>query len=280
MILSYSQMKEFVDCPRCWWYSHHEGIKPITYSKALQLGSLVHNACEQYGMDWLEIGKPCTIEQAVDVAWSNISTDIETCMLNPEQLHEIDETKCKARIMLSKYIATLPVTTYTKKEIPMITRIGQGVFYQAIADMIYVEGDDIVIREIKTKSNPNQAYFESLQISEQTDNMLNLFNFDRVEYAVIKSPQIKLKQKETIEEYHARLEEDITCTIVKIDKKEIDPSNKKKIMNVACRIASVNDVNDCYKNSQRCVTITSTCPYLPMCSQREGYELLYEKEKR
>ena len=75
--LSWSQLNSYRGCPRRWFFSHVEGLKPDFVSSALVLGSAVHNAVQHHYEQRLE-GLPTTVDQLIEVfrgSWAEEAAD-------------------------------------------------------------------------------------------------------------------------------------------------------------------------------------------------------------
>ena len=273
MILSYSQLKTYQECPRAWWYKYRKKIKPIAYSKALTEGSVVHEAIELIGKN-----NTMSIDMAVEMAVSDVMKGIDNSLLNDDVRKDIDILKSTANVMVSKYLDTEKDlgATYIKREVPLITRVDDTHYYQCIADVVYISREGrLVYREIKTKSRITPAYLESLSISAQTCYAKELFNFDLIEYVVIKKSELRQKKEESVEGFVDRVRDDVHCIIHKIE----SPAQHdiSQITRTAQQMDQAQSENDCHMQSHSCVSMTSTCPYLPICANRQDAQLLYER---
>ena len=158
----------------------------------------------------------------------------------------------------------------------MIARVCDDVFYQCIADVVYVSSDNkLTYREIKTKSRITPAYLESLSISMQTCLAKQLFGFDAIEYVVIKKPEIRQRKDEDVEMFAVRLMEDVNCVVHRIETQA--QHNPDLIRCIAEWMKIPTERDELPMHSHSCSTLTSTCPYLPLCACRQDAMLLYEK---
>lgn len=75
--LSWSQLNSYRGCPRRWWFSHVEGLKPDFVSSALILGSALHTAVQHHYEHRLQ-GRALSLDQLTQIfrgSWNEESGD-------------------------------------------------------------------------------------------------------------------------------------------------------------------------------------------------------------
>lgn len=263
---SNSRINCFKMCPKQFEYRYIKNLYPIGESDALFLGKLLHKGVELKDQaKFLEF-----IEN------ENIVSSEKT-----ETLITLALAMTEAYFKVFGYNEIVHNELYFK--LPLENHILQGYI-----DGIIEEDDGLWLLEIKTASQVNKDYLDKLKFNDQINkylyaahkNVLENFNIDKpilgVKYRIIKKPQIRQKQSESIMQFRQRLveklqEEDyITEIILKRTVDELEESIQDTIQD----INMIEQTTRFTKTLSACSTY-GRCAYMELCCKEENAEALY-----
>lgn len=109
--LSWSQLNSYRGCPRRWFFSHVEGLKPDFVGSALLLGSAFHSAVQHHYEQQL-IGRPTSSAELDDVfhrSWTDEAGDVNVRYAKGDDEQAAKDTGIRMLdAFLKSELATLP----------------------------------------------------------------------------------------------------------------------------------------------------------------------------
>jgi len=277
-----SRLKMYQACPMKEKFRYRDCIAPIGKKNALNIGTAVHRGIETWsieeGLNALKFGFPASTEEANE---QDITRGTVDAMLNGyfARFEPFEEHKPELEFSLALRFPTKRGMRSSNK----IRICGK------IDDLVVINGE-LWIVEYKTASQIDKSYFDRLYLDSQIT--LYMMAAKRlgykpvgVIYRVIRKPQIKQRQNETVDAYIDRLKQDYLArpdfyffetklyrTDSDIDQFEIDLWNEIKIANTSAAVGNF------FRHSHACSNY-GTCPYFPLCTGEAGAEMLFEHKE-
>ena len=269
-ILSYSGLNNYTRCRKKYYLSYVKGIIYLKPSPAMIAGSLLHlYLSELHQEDGMDID---LIESSN--AYHNIINK-----LNLQDGEELPDDILRARAAARAYLRIIRYDIEKgDTEVKDIKYFDNGFFaIKAVADCIC---DDNILEFKFTK---NFDYFCHFTTKIQASFYLNVFNKKSITFRLIKSLQLKRKDKETQDEYIDRIE---TCMVKapkraiqdkKFYRSEYDFDEVLKYLKVIASEIKNNIDNEefFYCNTNGCY-FPGICEYLPICKSGVISESLYK----
>lgn len=260
-LLYMSKVNDLFDCPRKYFYIHHEHLLPKEEPIYLTFGSLIHKAIYDMGEDNDLIKGASTI--------ANSSMDEESKNLAVFLL----------RIFRDKYLAEKPVKLI-EQEIPKLVPLENGEFFKywvVKPDRITEFEDGLWLCEYKTTSGYGASTAAYYHNSLQT---LTYFHNTKKFYENAKGTKLFIMTKK------GKTKADTDRVIVEpIMLSSEDMYRAQSFMSYAIAFAEhIESTHAFYKFQTRCHPFTGgECPYFPLCFTRgkESYlkevkEMLFE----
>ena len=247
-----SQINNFKDCRRRYWFEYRELLKPKKENEALVIGSSYHAKVEEI-----------------------LTTDSFT------ESH--DYTDAMARAFIKYILPQLPEIVDVEQEFRY--RLARGIYLKGKIDAVSVDG----LIEHKTTGNyiTDEYMYKVDFMNDQVSNYLIAKEETRpVTYTVITKPTIRLKKTETLDEYIERCEawydEDterkIRVFTVSRTKEELE-EQRKNLVAMAKEIKRCDREKFFYRNDRACSILG--CPFSGICSNYNGdAETLVDFEKK
>lgn len=229
MLVSHTQLATFRRCPREFAFRYNLGRMPLGTAAALSTGRKVHGAIGAHlrGEDWETEASPMSpggrVPRALDpiqrammigyvTRWKNEGYTIERT--DVPFVYPIGEVTCPEVIKLAR------LRTEHKRDCVLCGGLGTvPVEVQGEIDAVGFETarpDEKAIFEHKTTSEditPGSAYWRKvLQVDAQVSTYLRAgetMGYKKVIYDVLRKPALKQKQKETPDQFVARIIEDM-----------------------------------------------------------------------
>lgn len=274
-----SRLKTYQACPMKEKFRYRDCLVPIGKKEALNLGAAVHRGIETW---------------SIDAAIEALEFDFPA---NQEAYDAQEIMRGTVRAMLNGYFAIHQPFEEHDPEIGFeigarfptrsgMRRSNRIKLAGKIDDIAIINGEQWVV-EYKTASQIDKSYFDRLYVDSQiTFYMMAALRCDfkpvGVLYRVLKKPQIRRKQNETVEAYIERMMQDYLArpefyfyeskyyrTVADIAQFEKDVWHEIKQANQNARDGHV------FRHSYSCSNY-GTCPYLPLCTGEAGAEMMFE----
>lgn len=260
-LLYMSKINDLFDCPRKYFYIHHEHLLPKEEPIYLTFGSLIHKAIYDMGEDSDLIKGASTIANSgIDEENKNLAVFL-------------------LRIFREKYLAEKPVKLI-EQEIPKLVPLENGGFFKhwvVKPDRITEFEDGLWLCEYKTTSGYGASTAAYYHNSLQT---LTYFHNTKKFYENAKGTKLFIMTKK------GKTKADTDRVIVEpIMLSSEDMFRAQSFMSYAIAFAEhIESTHAFYKFQTRCHPFTGgECPYFPLCFTRgkESYlkevkEMLFE----
>lgn len=274
-----SRLKTYQACPMKEKLRYRDCLVPIGKKEALNIGTAVHRGIEMRSIDEglaaLKFGFP---ESTADAEAQDI-------------------TRGTVRAMLQGYFAVYEPFEEHDPEIGFeigarfptksgMRRSNRIKLCGKIDDIVTINGQQWIV-EYKTATQIDKSYFDRLYVDSQiTFYMMAAlrcdFNPVGVIYRVLKKPQIRRRQGETVDAFIERMEQDYLArpefyfheskyyrTMADIAQFEKDVWHEIRQANQNAKDGHI------FRHSHSCSNY-GTCPYLPLCTGEAGAEMMFE----
>lgn len=247
-----SQINDFKDCRRRYWFGYRELLKPKKENESLTIGSSYHAKVEEI-----------------------LTTGTFT--------ESNDYTDAMARAFIKYIKPQLNEIVAVEKEFRY--RLSRGIYLKGKIDAITVEG----LVEHKTTGNYiDEKYMYKVDfMNDQVSNYLIASGETRpITYTVITKPTIRIKKTETLEEYIKRCEEwydEDTERKIRVFKvyrtqEELD-RQRETLVAMAKEIRRADREKFFYRNDRACSILG--CQFASICNHYDGHpELLVDFTKK
>lgn len=285
--LSYTQLSSFMVCPRKYWWQYKAKIQPAKTPVAFLTGRAVHNGIERISLG-LPVGD--VVNEVFDAArLSEVKT--------PEDLQRWELERAKAHAMVEGYLHRYGSDyrswdrTLAEKEFQIpLTR--ESCYFGKI-DLMYEKDQTWTLRETKTAARPDANYFLRLPLDWQILGYVyaakDTFDIDvaRVEYDVIVKPAIRLKVKESADEFRERCVLEYTKhgdakNMFIRELVTVPPAQvwlwRQQAEHVATLMEEAARSKKYYQNPESCINKYGGCSFLDACVSRRANPLLYVKK--
>lgn len=267
MVYSHSRINCFKQCPQMYKYKYINHIFPITNKNSFYLGGLVHKG--------IELGSAYQLDRELD------NVDIP--------FTEKQETSNVLALgMVEAYFNKFGNDEQILHEIHFEIEV-EGKKIQGYIDGIIDTPEGYWLMELKTAAQINKEYIDKLSFNDQINtyyyvilnNLIEGFTLDKpllgIKYRIIKKPQIRQKQTETVDQYRERLIEKlkeegyITEYILSRTDEEVEEHMKDFISD----INTIENTKRFTKSLSSC-TAYGRCQYMDICCKTPNFEALYE----
>ena len=274
-----SRLKAYQSCPMLEKFRYRDCLVPKGKREALRFGSAIHKGLEMW---------------SVEAALEELKFDFPT---STEEANEQEIIRGKVRAMLNGYFKRFEPFEEHEPELQFdigtryptksgMRRSNRIKLCGKIDDLAMIDGKLWVV-EYKTAGQIDKSYFDRLYVDSQiTFYMLAAKRIDLnpvgVLYRILKKPQLRQKQNETIDAFIERLEADylerpdfyffetkLYRTTSDLEQFELDIWHEIKQANQAAKEGHF------FRHSHSCSNY-GTCAYLPLCTGENGAEALYE----
>lgn len=275
--LSYSSISTFLDCRHKYYYKYIKGYSPREYKSSYVVGNFF-----SLGLYYLYTKKQKPITETMKLFEIEKQKLREKLSLSPAEEQNLNEQDVIIRGMLraykTKYKNFIKKTTHIGNEVTLKYKSTTGVNFMGRIDNLLINKGKKYIHEIKTSKYLDENYVKNIKNSLQVALYFTLYNelhedkINGIVYDVIRKPSIRLKRKESKEEFLVRLSEyyaDPTRTDVFymeiIDKPMI---TSKKVYNLLDKV--LDDIKRCkkepdyYHNFNHCF-VWNRCEYYDVC---------------
>lgn len=237
-----SQINDFKDCRKRYWFGYRELLKPKKENEALAIGSSYHSKVEE-------------ILTTGSFTESN------------------DYTDSMAKAFIKHILPQLSEIVSVEKEFRY--RLSRGIYLKGKIDAITVDG----LVEHKTTGNYiDEKYMYKVDfMNDQVSNYLIASGETRpITYTVITKPTIKLKKNETLEEYLKRCEEwydvdtERKIRVFKVHRTQEELNEQRENL-----IAMVKEIKRAdkeklfYRNDRACSILG--CQFASICNHYNGH---------
>lgn len=274
-----SRLKTYQQCPMREKFRYRDCLVPLGKKEALNIGTAVHRGIETW---------------SVDEALEALKFDFPTSTADAEAQEIIRGT---VRAMLNGYYAKFEPFEDHDPEIGFeigaryptksgLRRSNKIKLCGKIDDIATIDGQQWIV-EYKTASKIDKSYFDRLYVDSQiTFYMMAALRCDfkpvGIIYRVLRKPQIKKRQGETVDAYIERLEQDYLARPefyffeTKLYRSQNDLMQFEIDTWREIKQANQNaDKGYFFRHSHSCSDY-GTCPYLPLCTGEAGAEAMYE----
>lgn len=266
MIYSHSRTNTFKLCPKQFEYRYIRNLYPLSSSKGLALGKLLHKG--------IELKSSNNLNEYVDDIDASYNEETENII-------------SLAMAMTDAYFDKFGINEKIKNELHFLLNL-DGYNFQGYIDGIIEEEHGYWLLEIKTASRVDKEYIDKLKYNDQVSryyyaieqDMVDDFKLDKpllgIKYRIIKKPLIRQKASESIVEFRNRLREKlnedgyIEELILTRNRDEIEDC----ILDTIEDIKAIEHATRYTKTLSACTTY-GRCPYMELCSNEENAELLY-----
>jgi len=272
--LTYSALTKFQSCPRSYKYRYIDCLVPKRVSKALQIGSKIHQ-CLATLYDTGKMGNITENEFSMD------ETLMMLAMLSgyvsrytPEQFKMIETEKVFKSPIIN------PATGHKSLSFDMSGRV----------DGIAKIGDNFYLVEHKTASIATQSYLERMwsdfQITLYSYHIQKHYKIKGVIYNVLVKARLKRKRNETDHTFYDRLRKkyDDPAMFLReeiyLDRNVFD-SMLRDVWDITQAILWAKRNNAFPKNLNHCYRWYRECEYGPLCRSHDSTAVLsdgYEKQ--
>ncbi len=247
-----SQINNFKDCRRRFWFEYRELLKPKKENEALAIGSSYH-------------------------------AKVEEILTTGSFTESNDYTDAMARAFIKYILPQLPEIVDVEQEFRY--RLARGIYLKGKIDAVSVDG----LIEHKTTGNyiTDEYMYKVDFMNDQVSNYLIAKEDNRpITYTVITKPTIRLKKTETLDEYIERCEawydEDterkVRVFTVYRTEEELE-QQRKNLIAMAKEIRRCDREGFFYRNDRACSILG--CPFSGICNHYSGdAETLVDFEKK
>lgn len=210
--ISVSSLQDFMTCRRLYYYKRIKKYDRIVYNLAFIVGRVVH------------VGLAAVLKKqknAIELMMAEFKKEKAAAMkvftLSPEQLEKLSMQEVITKGMLlgyqNKYRRMIQDMSWMGSEVEGAIEISEQVTFVIKMDNLVKIRLKKVLHELKTTKTLTPDYVQRIQTDIQTAIYFHFHNIiwpeepiQEVMYDVIQKPGIKLKQKESKEQFLVRLE--------------------------------------------------------------------------
>lgn len=281
-----------MNCDRLYFWRWVMNLVPRRINLNFWFGGYIHKGCEICAFT----KSRKAILKAMD-EWSR--EYVKDYIVNSVDVQEMALQRRMGRIMFSVYMRLFAdeIKTFEILDTELMFRFKlrkSGLWYIGRLDSYGKEGKIIILREYKTASRIDAAYFKRLKFDKQIHGYaLGLKHTigrtpAKCDYIVFRKPSIHQRQTESEEQFLVRLEEDLLVrddwyyiththrygkhalreTLNDIEWKAFDLKAKYDYLTTRQLLNPYNWA----RNGRACLTY-GTCPYFLLCSHTKTYEL-------
>lgn len=290
--LSNSEKSTFLTCRRKWYWQFEKKYEVLGTPTPFLVGGAMHKILAEF----YSTGENVDVDAIVGEVFKPVLSGEDGRFLSPEQLEDIEKQRVMTlgmgRAYLQMYHGDLEKWTVLKavvdgQEQPLIEtaarfRINQNWWMYFTADLVVqYEGKPWVV-EHKTTSVIDPGYVARLSLDDQVSTyMLGVERAYGIKpvgviYNVMMKPRIRQKQKETRDEYLARVlalyQESPTEYLYRapVLRSEQDMEVFTHELNLFTgELEHAKAVNFYPKNTMACTGFRGTCQYMPLCIEGE-----------
>ena len=286
--ISHNSMSIAKSCWRKYWWTYHEGLKPIKQSAALSLGSTIHAAFDMFykGFPTLEVTQ--YISDTFDKQISDAS---------PNDIEDLVISKYTALGMWMHY-PTKDLNDFqsVESEREFKVRVQNGVYIVGKIDGIVKKDDVKWVRELKTTGLHFPQFERKSRVSSQASAYVYAIKKDGedvqgVIYDYIKKPLLRKNMSEDMNEFGRRIMKDyrerpgMYYRRHYVYRSPEDISEFEWDMEALIKdIKSKKDKHDFYRNTDQCFNFNSECPFFKICHSSEPddltVKLYFDKSER
>ena len=286
--LSPSALSVFRDCPRKYSFRYVLGVEPVREDGKLA-----------FGRAW---------DSATGACWEGgIEAAVSWLVANSAGLDPVDAAKIAA--LLTHYHPPRERFEFVGNQVEQEIRPEglRGIRVLCIADTLLkdLETGQTVVRECKTTSREIEGfgpYWQRLQVDAQLGAYWHAFGASRIYYDVTQRPGIRCCGKDekeagpgatpqqVVDAYQKRLEGLVVESPEKffawrpVDKTDADAESAMSDIREDCqRLREAWKAQRWPRNSNHCINVYGTCPFLDVCSGRASTDdpsLFRSRERR
>lgn len=277
-----SRLKMYQACPMKEKFRYRDCLVPISKGMALHIGSAVHKGIEEW---------------SIDAALASMDFEFPTSSAEAEAQ---DIARGTVQAMLTGYFAQYEPFEKHDPEIAFdigarfpikngMRRSNKIKLWGKIDDIAEIDGQQWIV-EYKTASQIDKSYFDRLYVDSQiTFYMMAAkrcdFNPVGVLYRVLRKPQIRKRQGETVDAFIERMAQDYLARPefyffeTKLYRSQEDIEQFEKDVWHEIKQSNANaEAGHFFRHSHSCSNY-GTCPYLPLCTGEAGAEMMYEHKE-
>lgn len=289
------KLQDSMDCDRLYFWKWVLNI----IAKKLQLpfwfGSIMHKASELAPV----INSISELKDAMDKEAKQLAKGY---IIDPYQRDEMDIQLEIGKVLLETYLELF------KKELQNYKILGTEIMFRIYLKMSPItltgtldsygkENSKLKLKEIKTASQINGDYFARLKFDKQincySEGLKNIERHYPSEciYCVIRKPQIRVKQNESLDQFLRRLSDDLYARpdfyFIREDVKLSPKSVQSVINDIEWAAFDLNSKYDYLSTEQilnpeswprndRACFVYGTCPYFILCRNMNKYKLFLQ----
>lgn len=274
-----SRLRMRQTCPMKEKIKYLDQLAPIGFNQALSLGSAIHKGLETR-----------SIEEALKV--------LETYQPNnQDEADKLEVAMCTAEAALSGYFEHYKPFENAETEVGFKLRLlkpgGATTRLHWLAGKIDAidrrpDGDWIV--EYKTASRLDAGYFDRLYVDSQITTYMYAakrmgYNPRGVIYRIIRKPQLRRKQGESVGQFTARLTEDYKARPEfyfmerELYRSTADLNQFEAELWYQASLAHQQHKKGVNIRHTGSCAVYGACEYLPICTNQAGWEAMFETRK-
>jgi len=290
--LSISQLNMFLQCPTLYRWKYIEKVEVIDTPPYFLLGRAVAEWIENFHRGQI-LDPDILVRKHFDPLIESQKNETFANKLKSDKAKTIACIKGYEKCYANEFGKLSKATPECEFVIP----IGNRSELFGKIDLIYKsDTEGWVIRETKTATNPQGAYFTRLPLDWQINSYAWASRevlkrpVNVVEYDVINKPSHRIKVKETWEEFTKRVSKEYMDPTqfsfrffrhnIVIDDRQLKRWWKQANI-VAKQIEKAKDSNGatCVQNSTQCNSSYGACSMLQACISRKPSKLLYKRKE-
>lgn len=211
--ISVSSLQDFLTCRRLYYFKRIKKYEKVQYNLPFIVGRVVHE-----GLAAVLAKKKNAVELMTKAYKQERAIALKEFTLTPEQLEKLDMQEFITKGMLlaysAKYSKMIADMEIMGSEVEGALQFSDGVIFVIKMDNIAKIRNKKVLHELKTSKTITPDYVKRIQTDIQTAIYFHFHNIifedgpiEEIMYDVIQKPSIKLKKKESKQEYLIRLQE-------------------------------------------------------------------------
>lgn len=262
---SHSRINCFKTCPKLFEYKYIQKLVPLMDdTKHLSMGKAFHVGIEK-----------CSSDAA-----------LEYMEQDEYFMSEEGETdKVIVLAMVDAFLQKFPEAKTWEHELYLTGNMVKDNDFQLYIDGLEKHDDGYYIIELKTASRIDETYINKLDFNDQISRYYyiaeqNGYKIKGIKYYVVKKPQLRQKQSESVEQFRQRLVERIMeeDSIYYAEINRTPEQIKECIDDTKYDIETIEKTTRYTKNLTAC-SCYGNCPYINLCRGLEDAELLFDRKE-
>jgi len=285
--MSVSSTQDWMTCKRLYYYKRIKKYEKVAYNLPFIVGRIVNE-----GIAAVLNKKPDAIKITEAVYKKERANAIKAYTLTPEEIEKLDMQEFITKGMLlayqTKYAKMIADMKHLGSEVEGALQFNDDVIFVIKMDNIVMIRKKKVLHELKTSKTITPDYVKRIQTDLQTAIYFHFHNIifeddpiQEVMYDVIRKPSIKLKKKESKQQYLERLQRwyqkpDDMNSAFHIERFKTPGISADDVINTVDKVSKemliAKTKEDYYQDFDKCHSYYGeVCPYYILC--HEGGEI-------